>query len=40
LKAVVEQTNIEGDVLDGLYNLLSQAVSETVDTMKKDSLNK
>ena len=40
LKAVVEQTNIEGDVLDGLYNILSQAVAETVDAMKKDSLKK
>ena len=39
LKAVVEQATVEASVMDGLYMLLSQAVSDTVDSIKKKALN-
>lgn len=40
LKIVVEQTNVDDSVVDGLYDVLAQAVSETVDEIKKTSLMK
>jgi len=40
LKLVLEQTEVQDSVIDGLYSLLAQAVAETVDTIKQDALNK
>jgi hypothetical protein len=38
LKLVVEQTNIQDSVIDGIYDLLSQSLQEVSDTKKKESL--
>lgn len=40
LKLIVEQTDVQDSVLDGLYDLLAKSVSETLDVVKKESLAK
>lgn len=38
LKLVVEQTNIQDSVIDGIYDLLSKSLQEVSDNKKKESL--
>ncbi len=38
LKLVVEQTDVQDSVIDGIYALLSQSLKEVSDNNKRDSL--
>ncbi len=38
LKLVVQQTDVQDSVVDGIYDLLAQSLQEVSDTKKKESL--
>lgn len=40
LKLIVEQNDVSDTIIDGIYTLLSQAIHETVESDKKQSLEK
>ena len=40
LKALVEQTDVQDSVINGIYDILAQTISEIVDDSKRESLMK
>ncbi len=38
LKLIVEQADVDDSVIDGIYAILSEAIHETTESMKKESM--